>query len=129
MENNLIALQQQVQELEGALIAMEHDDLFHAKCRAEEAEAERDALQQECEKLSGAVSAAIDDYNDQLAKSARLRAALQQLQADMLTFATTRPSPQQTRQKSAREMVETFAYLLKDVLAGDADTRPEKEGK
>jgi hypothetical protein len=63
------------------------------------------------------------------AEVARLRAGLQQLFDQMMVFATTRPSSQQTRTKSAREMVETFAYELKDLLAEVVPRPPRQDTK
>lgn len=51
---------------------------------------------------------------------------LKQLRACMVEFATTRPSPQQTRAKSAREMVELFAAELAALLAA---LPPAKDGQ
>jgi hypothetical protein len=45
---------------------------------------------------------------------------LRQLLEDMMLFVTAKPSPQQTRQKSAREMVEYFAHELKAILLAGA---------
>jgi hypothetical protein len=50
----------------------------------------------------------------------RLRAVLNA----MWVFATERPSPQQTRQKSAREMVEHFARELEAALVRAGDPEP-----
>jgi CII-binding regulator of phage lambda lysogenization HflD len=56
-----------------------------------------------------------------------LKAQLEQARIIVRTmgeFATTRPSPQQTRQKSAREMVELFARDLNAILAPPAEPEP-----
>lgn len=51
------------------------------------------------------------------------------LHSRMMAFANEKPSGQQTRQKSAREMVEAFAFDLKDVIERASDggsLQPEK---
>lgn len=60
-----------------------------------------------------------------LAEVGRLQQGLRALHAEMTTFATAKPGGQQVRTKSAREIVEHFAYKLFALLA--APDPPELE--
>jgi hypothetical protein len=77
----------------------------------------------------------VDDWADELEAELPLpvaedrRSALHQVLADMTAFAHTKPSPQQTRQKSAREMVELFAAKLEAALLAETEPAPRAEDR
>ena len=76
--------------------------------------------------ISSVVAAVLDGIATRLVEPTPdvLVAALQQLQQEMHAFAHTRPSSQQTRRKSAREMVELFESKLAALLTAWTQQEP-----